>query len=378
MDILFIHSCPLWPISGENIRPLYILDLLAKQGHNIDLVAPESKITFPKEIRFFPSGKIERFVTKKTFLNTREIQHLIFGLKSLRLFKKLKNKYDLVYCFGIAGSLLANKFSRRCPIFVDYYEVDFPELRDPRNLIIKTILKFAEIWNRFFLRKAYRVFVLTKAIKTFLRERYNLDSIVVYDGADEQLFNQKIKKKHAGFNLIFHGGIEKRDNLLIVLKALKQLKEYNFKFIIIGDGLAKRECESFAAKYLRNKVLFTGWVEYRKIPSYLSKADLALMPRKNIRINNMVIPRKTFEYINSGVPILTTDLPVIREVLSPADSVLIKKPEVKEIKNALRFYFNNKKLLKEKSKKLMKKKVTLQSECKKIYTEIENIKKFKQ
>jgi glycosyltransferase involved in cell wall biosynthesis len=69
-------------------------------------------------------------------------------------------------------------------------------------------------------------------------------------------------------------------------------------------------------------VLFTGFVPNERIPLYQSAADVLLMPyQRTVATSSggntaeICSPMKMFEYMAAGRAILSSDLPVLREVL---------------------------------------------------------------
>lgn len=83
--------------------------------------------------------------------------------------------------------------------------------------------------------------------------------------------------------------------------------------------------EEFKKKYgnIRN-VLFLGHKSYREVPKYLKAADVLVLPNsletkeKRFAVYSEMdtAPIKLFEYMASGVPIVASDLPSIRAVVS--------------------------------------------------------------
>jgi glycosyltransferase involved in cell wall biosynthesis len=76
-------------------------------------------------------------------------------------------------------------------------------------------------------------------------------------------------------------------------------------------------------------VILTGFIANRRLPLYQAAADILLMPYERvIRVSgggdtgDICSPIKMFEYLASGRAILSSDLPVLREVLNPGNAVL--------------------------------------------------------
>jgi glycosyltransferase involved in cell wall biosynthesis len=77
-----------------------------------------------------------------------------------------------------------------------------------------------------------------------------------------------------------------------------------------------------------------------EIPSYIKASDVLVMNYPNtIHYSNYMSPLKMFEYMASGNPIVSTDLPAIREVLNEHNSFLVPVGSIKGgIKEVLQNY----------------------------------------
>jgi glycosyltransferase involved in cell wall biosynthesis len=90
-------------------------------------------------------------------------------------------------------------------------------------------------------------------------------------------------------------------------------------------------------------VTLTGFVENRSLPLYQAAAEVLLMPYER-RITgssggnsvDYCSPMKMFEYMACGRAIVSSDLPVIREVLNEGNAVLCAPEEVDAWAQALR------------------------------------------
>lgn len=99
-------------------------------------------------------------------------------------------------------------------------------------------------------------------------------------------------------------------------------------FVWVGGRQADVEEWSGRARALGN-VTFTGFVPNMDLPRYLAAADVLLMPYARSIFGSsgaadsaaVASPMKMFEYMAAGRAILTSDLPVIREVLDESSAV---------------------------------------------------------
>ena len=90
-----------------------------------------------------------------------------------------------------------------------------------------------------------------------------------------------------------------------------------------------------AAQMGVNNLTLTGFVPNRSIPLYQAAADILLMPYEtNVTVSgggntaDVCSPMKMFEYMAAGRAILSSDLPVLHEVLDPTRAIFCPPQEV--------------------------------------------------
>jgi glycosyltransferase involved in cell wall biosynthesis len=103
------------------------------------------------------------------------------------------------------------------------------------------------------------------------------------------------------------------------------------RFLLVGgeaQDVARLRAE-VAARQLNN-VTITGFVANADLPRYQAACDILLMPyQKQVAgssggdIAGVFSPLKAFEYMACGRPILSSDLPALREVLNQENAVLL-------------------------------------------------------
>ena len=95
-------------------------------------------------------------------------------------------------------------------------------------------------------------------------------------------------------------------------------------------------------------LVFTGFVPNADLPRYQAACDLLLMPYQpqvaassGGDIAPFLSPMKVFEYLASGRAILSSDLPVLREVLHPDNAVLLPPADPAAWEAAIRSLLEN-------------------------------------
>jgi len=122
------------------------------------------------------------------------------------------------------------------------------------------------------------------------------------------------------------GSVQKYRGIEEIIYAAKYLN--NVEFMIIGGGNLNYYKEYVEKKYgLLNNLHLKGFIDNADIPKYLISSDVLLAPysKKCPTVNHMSSV-KLFEYMASGIPIIISDFPSIREVVSNKE-VIFSKPD---------------------------------------------------
>lgn len=155
------------------------------------------------------------------------------------------------------------------------------------------------------------------------------------------LINLKNFKKSKIITMV--GAFEKRKRQIEFLSIFKQLlnKDKNLFLILVGSGIlfnsAKKKAQELKVK---KNILFVGFSKFPE--KYIALADLCVM--NSIREG---LPRVVPQYIAAGKPVITSNLPGIKEIVKNSINGFIFHQDDKiELYKKLYFILNNKKTLK--------------------------------
>jgi len=114
-----------------------------------------------------------------------------------------------------------------------------------------------------------------------------------------------------------------------IIKALKLLRADNDKIILAAVGGNSKDIEYYklAAEEagVSPNCLFIDKVKQSRLAIYQKAFDVLLMPFPNIKhYAYYMSPLKMFEYLASGRPIISSDLPSIREVLNETNCLFCR------------------------------------------------------
>lgn len=126
-----------------------------------------------------------------------------------------------------------------------------------------------------------------------------------------------------------------------LLEALKELQsEGRFMGLIVGGPAADAdEYRRLAAelKLSNQDVRFTGEVPASRVPEMLSACDILAMPFPDVpHYRHHMSPLKMFEYMAACRPIVTSDLPTIRDVLTEKTAYFCNPGDVTSLVAALK------------------------------------------
>lgn len=110
----------------------------------------------------------------------------------------------------------------------------------------------------------------------------------------------------------FIGSVVDYEGLTLLVQAAEKIHQTgndNIRYLIVGDGNdlenLKREV---AKKSLSNLFAFTGRVPYEEVEQYYSIIDVACYPRLNWEVCAIVSPKKPFEAMAYGIPVISSSV----------------------------------------------------------------------
>ncbi len=181
------------------------------------------------------------------------------------------------------------------------------------------------------------VFTITSALKEILiEEGIEADKITVLPNAvDPDKFRIMEKDESLEKRLDFKGKVVigyigsfvKYEGLDILLEACSLLYKKvgdTFRLLLVGDGdmmHALRDATRFLQ--LEDIVTFTGRVSHDEVNKYYSLIDIAPLPRKGLRVCELVSPLKPFEAMASGKVLITSSVKALAEIIEEGKTGLV-------------------------------------------------------
>jgi glycosyltransferase involved in cell wall biosynthesis len=96
-------------------------------------------------------------------------------------------------------------------------------------------------------------------------------------------------------------------------------EEDRLVFVVVGDGPCRAELERACnARGLAARFRFTGWVDYERVPAFISCADIVLMPSTVEGQSRVYLETQA-----SGRTLIASDIPAAREVVEDGKTGLL-------------------------------------------------------
>ncbi len=145
--------------------------------------------------------------------------------------------------------------------------------------------------------------------------------------------------------VLYSGHLYAWKGVQTLLDAAKLNMDLDKIFYLIGGK--KNEIEKFVKDMKLEgvpSIVFREHVPHAEVYSYLVAADVLVLPNSSASEESISFtsPIKMFEYMASGVPIIASDLPSIKEILSDDTAVFFQPDNAGDLLDKVNWVLNNK------------------------------------
>ncbi len=294
------------------------------------------------------SKKIKRDWNKKVELNGFKflfstVNKLLtfkgFYTKVKSEIKKLDIQPNIVHSHDLNTLPLGNKIAKKHNSKLVY---DSHELYIHRNKPYKTP-KWYTTWQfkieQKLIRKCDAVITVSQSIVEYLEKTYNIATPYL-------IMNAPIKQKKEALSdsnnlkkllnipeekplLIYSGGISFNRGLDKLIQALALLPNCHMVFLGRGNKKFKEYLSTIAQESsVNDRFHFYGPVGSHEVTSYIQSADLGIAPIENVCLSYYYCaPNKVFEYIQGGIPVVSSNFPDMESVVLGNDIGTVFDPD---------------------------------------------------
>lgn len=327
MNIVYLSNSIIPSINANSVQVIKTCEALAKAGNQVELIS-----RFPRSNNAIGKNDICNFYgvnnlfTIKHFKwpNIRLIGGVYYGHMIYRHFRK-RSLPDLFY--GRDSNSLLRVSRLGLPLCFESHTI--PEGKYKTNKIYK-LLSFKNFKKLIVTSKALKESYLT--LYPFLNEA---NVFIVRNAASKP--QGSISKYESSvsdrFKVGYVGSLREGKGINIITALSKKLP--NIEFHIVGG--TETQIENIKLKSGNKNLYFHGFVQNANLSQYYSTFDILLAPYPDIKITNNIenarivtdkwaSPLKIIEYMSYRKPIIASDLPMIREILSDNINSLLCNP----------------------------------------------------
>ncbi|MGH7827637.1 MAG: glycosyltransferase family 4 protein [Candidatus Binatia bacterium] len=122
----------------------------------------------------------------------------------------------------------------------------------------------------------------------------------------------------------FHGEFQALHGVKYIIEAAKQLPEAKFR--MIGSGRALEACIGHCKMLKSENVEFIPMIPFETVKAYIKDATVCLGIFGETQKAQLVIPIKVYEALAMGKPVITSNTPAVRELLTHGENVFLCNP----------------------------------------------------
>ncbi|MBV5319820.1 MAG: glycosyltransferase family 4 protein [Chlorobium phaeobacteroides] len=336
MKIVYIARSAIPSRDANSIHVMKMCQAFADNGHEVIFLLPDRSSGCEPGI----SDIYAYYGVKRNFqIRKFEYQHLkVKFVSQIRQMQKSLHELDpdLVYGRCFLGCTIACLSG-----YKTIYESHLPLWRSGN---IKKLWFSLVTRNRNF----KRLVVISEALKT-LYSNENIISqdklFVAHDGADKVIdFQSKAElsgekeRLHVGYS----GHLYQGKGVEVIAGVAPLMTEVNFHII----GGKENDIAYWKSVIKSDNVFFYGFKNQTELPKYLNSFDICLLPNQKVvlpcgkrdekrNISDFTSPLKMFEYMAHKKAIISSDLPVLREVLNESNALLVQCDDFQQWADAI-------------------------------------------
>jgi len=330
----------------HDTRVLRIAEALSEYGHNIAMIST---------CEYIPNDKYNKNIDAIQFvsINKKNVGnfHSTTGLKkqistiisrlitNIKIFKKAKQlNFDVYHCNEVdswAVGIMLKFFHHKQLIFDahEYYPVilshflPFSLFSGTKENIFRTVFRFFSYFTDGVIH-----------VNCSLKNLYNFKchQVTIRNCISKQFYS-KIEdaktiqsKDNNKFVLLHIGKLRESYGSNQLIEALGILKNNirNIQCIAIGGGNGPVLKKKIKEAGVSNILEIIDFIPFQKVLEYLSLADAGLILLQPVNKNFIYgLPRKLFEYIAAGLPVVASNFPEIRKIVQKHDLGYLINPQ---------------------------------------------------
>lgn len=355
MKIICISASQVPSLTANSLQVMKACQGLAQLGHEVQLLVPRFAPRVPEDDLTSFYGLQTPFAV--TWLPIRpQLRRYDFCWLAIGLARA--QEAGLVYVWPLQAAVFASL--RRMPVVLEMHGP--PEGRIGPWLF------------RFFIRLSgkKRILPITQSLAEELTKKYKIDlqprtirgnqprhapsMVISPNGVDLERFQDLPDPSSArlelglpqGVTVAYTGHLYAGRGMILLVELARRFPQVNFLWVGGNPADVDKWKIQLEGAHLSN-VTLTGFIANSQLPLYQASADILLMPYERAIAGSSggnsaayASPMKMFEYMASCRAIISSDLPVIREILNASNAQLCSPQDIEAWGSALQTLLDDK------------------------------------
>jgi glycosyltransferase involved in cell wall biosynthesis len=316
MNICYISNSASPSNNASSLQIAKLCEYVSKNGHSVKLILPNTgyKQNFFSFYNIKYQYKIERLKYFKKF--PIGINYYLYSI--LAILKSNYVKQDLFLTRNFFTSfILSLLFKKHILEIHDDIKIE--------SRIIQFLVKYIRILN---FNSLIKIVTTTKSLKKkYLTYGVAKKKIQILHNASSLKSQFNIYKKKKKLKIGYFGSIFESRGIQMIFK-LSVLDKKN-KYYMFGGSV--KQINEIKQKFQNRNVIFCPHIPYSKVGNEIKKVDVCILPYTskitvsgNVgNISKFTSPLKIFDYMKLGKLIISSNIPVLREVLLNKNNSLL-------------------------------------------------------
>ena len=319
-DIHKLHDITIYSIKHSDTRKHLALKSKVNHYYYIDTNSIWAKVK--KRLYLYKAGGEELYHYSIEFFIEQVIKHL------------RQKTYDLIIIENRPAFALKLKEVTTAPLVYHIHNEKLP----PNTEIADIICQAANL-----------IICVSDYITNYMNNIPSASNkcVTVHNGICTSIFYDAIRSNRKEFKIYeedfviaYIGRLTKEKGILQLVQAFKRLKDiHDLKLMIIGASAYRKDKRptSFIKQLeeeitpIKDRVIFTGFIDYCNIPSYLKIADIAVVPSMWEEPFGLTV----VEAMAAGLPLITTRSGGIPEICEGVATIVNRDNIVENLANAI-------------------------------------------
>lgn len=282
------------------------------------------------------------------------LQSILFIIKAFvrLIFLSLRKKYSLIQVHNLPDYLIfVGLFHKIWGVklildihdpSVDLFEEKWP---DKKTKIFKDFIKISE---RYSCKLSDHLITVTGMCKEKLVDRGNPANKItlILNTANENIFKfnkqRNFEKITKGVRILYYGTIAERQGLQSAVKSIayliKDIPESILNIYGKYEGSNRKKLEALIKELdLESNVILHSIIKREEIPEIINIHDIGIVPHPCTRYLNLSLPTKAFEYVTSGLPVVSTRIESLYKTLNDNCITYVENGNPEEFSDAIKY-----------------------------------------